>query len=87
MKTILVAGGAGYIGSHMVALLVEKGYDVVVVDNLRTGHWQAVKGARKLYVGDLRDAAFLDTVSARTTSTASSISPPTPWWARASPTP
>ena len=62
MKTILVAGGAGYIGSHMVALLVEKGYDVVVVDNLRTGHWQAVKGARKLYVGDLRDAAFLDTV-------------------------
>ena len=34
MKTILVAGGAGYIGSHMVALLVEKGYDVIVVDNL-----------------------------------------------------
>lgn len=62
MKTILVAGGAGYIGSHMVALLAEKGYDVVVVDNLRTGHWQAVKGARKLYVGDLRDAAFLDQV-------------------------
>ena len=62
MKTILVAGGAGYIGSHMVALLVEKGYDVIVVDNLRTGHWQAVKGAKKLYVGDLRDAAFLDQV-------------------------
>jgi UDP-glucose 4-epimerase len=62
MKTILVAGGAGYIGSHMVALLVEKGYDVIVVDNLRTGHWQAAKGARKLYVGDLRDAAFLDQV-------------------------
>ena len=62
MKTILVAGGAGYIGSHMVALLVEKGYDVIVVDNLRTGHWQAVKGAKKFYVGDLRDAAFLDTI-------------------------
>ena len=45
MKTILVAGGAGYIGSHMVALLVEKGYDVVVVDNLCTGHKEAVKGA------------------------------------------
>ena len=44
MKTILVAGGAGYIGSHMVALLVEKGYDVVVVDNLCTGHREAVKG-------------------------------------------
>lgn len=61
MKTILVAGGAGYIGSHMVALLVEKGYDVVVADNLCTGHWQAVKGAR-LRVGDVRDAAFLDRV-------------------------
>ena len=61
MKTILVAGGAGYIGSHMVALLVEKGYDVVVVDNLCTGHWQAVRGA-KLRVGDVRDAAFLDRV-------------------------
>ncbi|SFP65925.1 UDP-galactose 4-epimerase [Oscillibacter sp. PC13] len=62
MKTILVAGGAGYIGSHMVALLAERGIDTVVVDNLRTGHWQAAKGARKLYVGDLRDAAFLDQV-------------------------
>ena len=53
MKTILVAGGAGYIGSH------KRGYEVVVADNLRTGHWQAVKGARKMYVGDLRDGAFL----------------------------
>ena len=59
MKTILVAGGAGYIGSHMVALLVERGYDVVVADNLCTGHWQAVKGAQ-LRVGDVRDGAFLD---------------------------
>ena len=38
MKTILVAGGAGYIGSHMTVLLVKQGYEVVVVDNLRTGH-------------------------------------------------
>ncbi len=62
MKTILVAGGAGYIGSHMVALLVEKGYDVVVVDNLCTGHWQAVKGGARLRVGDVKDGAFLDRV-------------------------
>ncbi len=62
MKTILVAGGAGYIGSHMTALLVEKGYEVVVVDNLCTGHWQAVKGGAKLRVGDVRDKAFLDRV-------------------------
>lgn len=58
---ILVSGGAGYIGSHMVALLVERGYETVVVDNLCTGHWQAVKGAQ-LRVGDVRDAAFLDRV-------------------------
>lgn len=62
MKTILVAGGTGYIGSHMVALLVKRGYEVIVADNLRTGHWQAVKGAKKLYVGDLRDNAFLEQV-------------------------
>lgn len=62
MKTILVAGGAGYIGSHMSALLTEKGYEVVVVDNLCTGHWQAVKGGAKLRVGDLRDGTFLDRV-------------------------
>lgn len=61
MKTILVAGGAGYIGSHMVALLVERGYDVVVTDNLCTGHRQAVKGA-ELCVGDVRDREFLDRV-------------------------
>lgn len=59
MKTILVAGGAGYIGSHMVALLAERNIDTIVVDNLCTGHAQAVKGARKTYVGDLRDTEFL----------------------------
>ena len=64
MKTILVAGGAGYIGSHMVALLAERGVDTIVVDNLATGHRQAVKGARKTYIGDLRDGAFLDRVFA-----------------------
>ncbi|MBQ7778437.1 MAG: UDP-glucose 4-epimerase GalE [Oscillibacter sp.] len=64
MKTILVAGGAGYIGSHMVALLAEKGIDTIVVDNLSTGHAQAVRGARKTYIGDLRDADFLNSVFA-----------------------
>ena len=62
MKTILVAGGAGYIGSHMVALLIRRGYEVVVADNLCTGHWQSVKNVRKLCVGDLRDARFLGRV-------------------------
>lgn len=59
MKTILVCGGAGYIGSHMAAVLSRKGYDVVVADSLVTGHKDAVKTG-KLYIGDLRDRAFLD---------------------------
>ena len=55
---VLIAGGAGYIGSHCVKIMNEQGYDVVTVDNLSTGHQGAVKG--KLYVGDIRDEAFLD---------------------------
>jgi UDP-glucose 4-epimerase len=58
---ILVTGGAGYIGSHCVAALVERGAEVVVVDNLSKGHRQALKGG-KLYVGDVGDRAFLEHV-------------------------
>jgi UDP-glucose 4-epimerase len=55
---VLVTGGAGYIGSHTVAALLEKGEDVVIADNLEQGHRAAVLGG-KLCVGDLRDADFL----------------------------
>lgn len=58
---VLVTGGAGYIGSHMVAELLAKNEDVVVVDNMQQGHREAVLGG-KLYVGDLRDSDFLNTV-------------------------
>ncbi|AOY78003.1 UDP-glucose 4-epimerase GalE [Clostridium formicaceticum] len=58
---ILVCGGAGYIGSHTVAALLERKEEVVIVDNLATGHEQAVLGG-KLYIGDLRDSEFLDKV-------------------------
>jgi len=58
---ILVTGGAGYIGSHTVAQLQERGDDVIVVDNLQKGHKAAIQGA-KLLVGDLRDSEFLDSV-------------------------
>ncbi|EKK20849.1 UDP-glucose 4-epimerase GalE [Fructilactobacillus florum] len=58
--SILVAGGAGYIGSHMVDRLIEQGYEVVVADNLSTGHRQAVSPAAKFYQGDTRDREFLD---------------------------
>ena len=40
---ILVVGGAGYIGSHMVKMLSDEGYDVVILDNLSTGYRNAVK--------------------------------------------
>ncbi|WP_105618451.1 UDP-glucose 4-epimerase GalE [Vallitalea okinawensis] len=59
---VLVCGGAGYIGSHTVAELLDKGEEVVVVDNLQKGHRDAVLEGAKLYVGDLRDEAFMDTV-------------------------
>lgn len=60
---VLVTGGAGYIGSHTVAALLERGEQVVVVDSLYQGHREAVTGG-KLYVGDLRDEAFLSQVFA-----------------------
>lgn len=59
--SILVCGGAGYIGSHTAYELYKKSEDVVVVDNLITGHKKAVLGG-KLYVGDLRDSEFMDRV-------------------------
>lgn len=58
---VLVTGGAGYIGSHCVAALLERGEEVVVVDNLQQGHRGAVKGG-KLMVGDIRDGDFMEMV-------------------------
>ncbi|MEK5253428.1 UDP-glucose 4-epimerase GalE [Paenibacillus sp. FSL F4-0125] len=55
---ILVTGGAGYIGSHTVAELLDRGEEVVVIDNLLTGHREALLGG-KLYEGDLRDKELL----------------------------
>ncbi|MDU7215723.1 UDP-glucose 4-epimerase GalE [Clostridium sp.] len=57
----LVCGGAGYIGSHMVAELLDKNIDVVVLDNLEKGHKNALLGG-KFYIGDLRDKNILNKI-------------------------
>ena len=62
IMTVLVLGGAGYIGSHTVFALIEKGEDVVIIDNLETGHIEAVHPKARFYQGDIRDRAFVDSV-------------------------
>lgn len=56
---ILVTGGAGYIGSHAVYALIEQGHDVVVVDNLVTGHRQDVHPSATFYHGNIGDYRFM----------------------------
>ena len=56
---IMVLGGAGYIGSHMVDWLLDYGEEPVVVDNLVTGHRAAVNPKAKSYEGDVADKDFM----------------------------
>lgn len=63
-RRFLVTGGAGYVGSHLVAALVERGDSVVVLDNLRTGHRAAVPAGAKLVVADLANAGTVDSLLA-----------------------
>jgi UDP-glucose 4-epimerase len=60
--TVLVLGGAGYIGSHTVYRLIDEGHDVVIVDNLETGYLEAVHPKARFYQGDIRDRAFINSV-------------------------
>jgi UDP-glucose-4-epimerase GalE len=61
---VLVVGGAGYIGSHTAHALKRKGYDVIIYDNLSTGHRGLAEGC-ELVVGDIADSAKLASVLAR----------------------
>lgn len=59
---ILVLGGAGYIGSHTVRELIDAGEEVVIIDNLETGHMEAVHPKASFYKGDIRNRGFVDSV-------------------------
>lgn len=65
-STILVTGGAGYIGSHAVLTLQRAGYEVIVLDNLENGHREIVENVlqAKLIVGDISDRPLLDRIFA-----------------------
>ncbi|HID55939.1 TPA: UDP-glucose 4-epimerase GalE [Candidatus Poribacteria bacterium] len=59
---VLVTGGAGYIGSITAELLIERGYDVVTVDNLQEGHRKAVPPQAAFYEGDFGDPELLEMI-------------------------
>ncbi|MGL5327921.1 MAG: UDP-glucose 4-epimerase GalE [Peptostreptococcaceae bacterium] len=59
---ILVCGGAGYIGSHAVRQLIDKNEEVIIVDNLETGHREAIHPKAKFYEIDIRNEEALDKV-------------------------
>ena len=62
--TVLVTGGAGYIGGHMVLALLDAGEEVAVLDDLSTGFRWAVPAAAKLIVGDIGDSALVNDILA-----------------------
>lgn len=59
---ILVTGGAGYIGSHVTKDLLNKGYSVLVLDNLSTGHMEAIDKRATFMFGDIGDEKLLDQI-------------------------
>jgi len=60
--SVLVLGGAGYIGSHAVYQLIDQQTNVVVIDNLQTGHREAVHPDATFYEGDIRDISFMRSI-------------------------
>jgi UDP-glucose 4-epimerase len=60
--TVLVTGGAGYIGSHMALALADAQEEIIVLDNLSTGFWWAVPPKARLVEGDIGDEVLLDSL-------------------------
>src|SRR5690625_7457469 len=63
--SVLVLGGAGYVGSHAVYQLIDQQKEVVVIDNLQTGHIGALHPQATFYEGEIRDQTFLRSVFER----------------------
>jgi UDP-glucose 4-epimerase len=63
-ENVLVTGGAGFIGSHIVDALIASGHDVAVLDNLHTGRRENVNVAARFYNADIRDASELRSIFA-----------------------
>ena len=63
-EKILVTGGAGFIGSHLVDAFISDGHDVVVVDNLQSGKVENINPAARFHRADIRDAEALDRIFA-----------------------
>ncbi len=61
-KTILLTGGAGYIGSHVAKMLHENGYDIAVLDDLSTGHEEFVKWGNYFYLGRCGDKELVKNI-------------------------
>jgi UDP-glucose 4-epimerase len=59
-KSVLLVGGAGYVGSVTTEQLVERGYHAVVLDNLYQGHRDAIHPEAEFIQGDIADEAFLE---------------------------
>ena len=78
MHRYLVTGGAGFVGSHIVLALRDKGHEVVVFDNLSQGHAAAVPADVRLIAGDLADARHVNEILADGPWDGVSILPPCP---------
>ena len=84
-ETVLISGGAGYIGSHTAVELIAAGYDAVIIDNLSNSEAEAVEGVRRItgvdvpfeQVDTCDEAALRRVFEKNTISAPSSISPPT----------